>query len=303
MTMKPKTITTSKSRTIEGYVSNANASAADASAANASASRLNEPTQALKANPGEDKTYAICKEMCKEMSMSILGKIDERFDAFDTRFETLLSEQANMRERLDSQEQATCSLDLRVTTLENKYEALSKHASQLQNKCLDLEARSRRHNVKIVGIEEGAEKGNPTDFVSRLIPELVGKEHFPHPVKVDRAHRTAQQAQPGKSRTILARIHHFQEKELILQRSRMQQGFVYNGKRVLIFPDYTSEVMTQRRAFRDVMQTLRDQKIKHTLRYPARLHVYWPDGEAPAVFSDAKEAAWSLEQHNSSDKE
>lgn len=284
--MPPKTNNASKSRTIEGYVGNANTSGASASAANASASRLNEPAQILKANPDEDKTYAICKEMCKEMSVSILGKIDERFDAFDTRFETLLSEQANLRERLDNQEQAACSLDLRVTTLENKCEALTKHANQLQNKLLDLEARSRRHNIKIVGIEEGAEKGNPTDFVSKLIPELVGKEHFSQPVKVDRAHRTAQQAQQGKSRTILARIHHFQEKELILQRSRIQQGFVYNGKKVLIFPDYTSEVMTQRRAFRDVMQALRDQKIKLALRYPARLHVYWHNGETPEIFSD-----------------
>ncbi|CAL9693764.1 unnamed protein product [Knipowitschia caucasica] len=301
--MPPKTSASSKSRTMEGYVGNATASGANAGGANANAGRQNEPAQTPNANPGEDKTYAVCREMCKEMSMSILGKIDERFDAFDTRFETLLSEQANLRERLDSQEQATCSLDLRVTTLENKYEALTKHASQLQNKLLDLEARSRRHNIKIVGIEEGTERGNPTDFVSRLIPELVGKEHFPRPVKVDRAHRTAQQAQPGKSRTILARIHHFQEKELILQRSRIQQGFEYNGKKVLIFPDYTSEVMTQRRAFRDVMQTLRDHKIKHTLRYPARLHVYWRNGEAPAIFNDAKEAAWSLEQHKSSEKE
>lgn len=45
----------------------------------------------------------------------------------------------------------------------------------------------------------------------------------------------------------------------------------YKGGKVLIFPDYTSEVMAQRCAFREVQQALRDEGIKHTLRYPARL--------------------------------
>lgn len=42
---------------------------------------------------------------------------------------------------------------------------------------------------------------------------------------------------------ILARIHHFQEKELILCRGRLQQ-LEYKRKRVLIFPDYASKVIT-----------------------------------------------------------
>lgn len=67
---------------------------------------------------------------------------------------------------------------------------------------------------------------------------------------------------------------------------------------MLIFPDYNSEVMAQRRAFRDVMQALRDGGVKHSLRYPARLFVYSRDGEAPAVFMDPVEAARSLGRNN-----
>lgn len=149
---------------------------------------------------------------------------------------------------------------------------------------LDLEARSHRHNIKIVGIQEGEEEGKPTEFFSKLIPKLLGEEHFPHPVKVDRAHRSLQPklATGAKPRTILACIHHFQVKELI--RSRLQP-MEYKGDKILIFPDYSSEVMTQ-------CCTLRDRGVKHTLRYPARLHIHSQDGGAPTVFQDLEE-----EQH------
>ncbi|KAL1258831.1 hypothetical protein QQF64_009408 [Cirrhinus molitorella] len=41
----------------------------------------------------------------------------------------------------------------------------------------------RRHNIKIVEIQEEEEEGKPTEFVSRLIPQLLWEEHFPHLVK------------------------------------------------------------------------------------------------------------------------
>lgn len=77
-----------------------------------------------------------------------------------------------------------------------------------------------------------------------------------------------------------------------------QQSMEYKGDKVLIFPDYTSEVMAQRRAFREVLQALRDEGIKHTLQYLDKLHVYARDGGASRIFMDPKEAAKSLERSN-----
>lgn len=246
-------------------------------------------------NMPPDKTYDMCKALCKEVSESVLRCINERFDAFEAKFQSLAASQAELQTRVANQEQAASDLDIRVLALEAKYTELAGRNTQLHNKVLDLEARSRRHNIKIVGIQEGEEEGRPTEFVSRLIPKLLGEEHFPHPVKVDRAHRSLQPkpAIGARPRTILARIHHFQEKELILRLGR-QQSMEYKGDKVLIFPDYTSEVMAQRRAFKEVLQALRDKGIKHTLRYPAKLYVYARDGGAPRIFADPTEAARSL---------
>lgn len=128
----------------------------------------------------------------------------------------------------------------------------TQHNSQLQTKVLDLEACSHGHNIKIVGIQEGKEDGKPTESIFRLIPKLLREEHFPHPLKVDHAHRSLQPkpATGAKPRTILACIHHFQVKELILWGTR--------HKGSLDLP-------------RHQWGGLRDRGVKHTLRYPARL--------------------------------
>lgn len=294
--MPPKVSASTKNKTIEGYIGGANASG------HASDSRSSEPP--AKANSTDDKTqtYEICKEMCREMSASILEKLDERFDAFDAKFQSLFAVQTDLQNRMTSQEQATCALEERIDALETKYEALSKHNGQLQNKVLELEGRSRRQNIKIVGIKEDSEEGRPTDFVSRLIPDLLGKQHFPHPVKVDRAHRTLlpKPSADSRPRTIIACIHHFQVKEMILRLSR-SQPMEYKGNKVLIFPDYTNDVMIQRRAFRDVMQSLREKGIKHYLRYPARLCVHWRNENASVTYGDPAAAKAALRQKTRGD--
>jgi len=250
----PNPNVSSKAKSTNSQAAGAGASATDSySPAGDSPTRSDMPP---------DKTYEMCKELCKEVSESVLRCINECFDAFEAMFQSLAASQAELQARVANQEQATSDLDIRMLALEAK-------CTKLHTKVLDLEARSRRHNIKIVGIQEGEEDGRPTEFVSRLIPKLLG-EHFPHPVKVDRAHRSLQPkpAAGARPRTILARIHHFQEKEMILRLGR-QQSMEYKGDKVLVFPDYTSEVMAQRRAFREVQQALRNDGKKHTLRYPA----------------------------------
>lgn len=292
-----------KNKTIDGYISNANVSEFDANDSCASGA-LAEP----KAGTPDDKSemYKICQEICQTISKSILEKLDERFDAFEAKFQSVLSVQADLQNRLEGQELAVNAMDERMGVLEAKCEELAKLVNQFQPKLLDLEARSRRLNIKIVGIKEGSEEGRPTEFISNLIPELLGKEHFPYPLKVDRAHRSLwpMPAAGEKPRTIIACIHHFQTKELILRLARMKK-MEYKGNKVLIFPDYTSEVMSQRRSFRNVMQALREDGIKFQLRYPAKLRVYWKGGDVPEVFNHPAqaEAAHQQKKHSATEKE
>lgn len=57
-----------------------------------------------------------------------------------------------------------------------------------QAKLDDLEAHSRRQNICIIEIKEKAENSRPEEFVAKLILELLGEEHFDHPIDLDQAH-------------------------------------------------------------------------------------------------------------------
>lgn len=52
------------------------------------------------------------------------------------------------------------------------------------------ENRSRRNNVRIIGIPEHSEGTCLTTFMEELLLEVFGKESFAKPPVVDRAHRS-----------------------------------------------------------------------------------------------------------------
>lgn len=142
-------------------------------------------------------------------------------------------------------------------------EGLHRHLSEERAKVLNLEGRSRRLNIKLVGILEDEEQGKRTEFVSKLIPKLLGDDNFPKPLIIDYAYRSLQ-VKPSlgaKPHIIIARVHHFQENKLILWLG-WQQAMEYKGQKVLIFSDYTMEVMEQQCTFQDVMQTMREAEVK-----------------------------------------
>ncbi|CAB1346749.1 unnamed protein product [Coregonus sp. 'balchen'] len=60
-----------------------------------------------------------------------------------------------------------------------------------------LESHSRCPNIRIFGIQEDTEKGNPTEFVLELIPSLLGSEHFKTPILIHHVHRS-QATMPAK---------------------------------------------------------------------------------------------------------
>lgn len=67
----------------------------------------------------------------------------------------------------------------------------------------------------------------------------------------------------------------------------------YNGKQAFIYPDYTAEVIAQRRGFHQVTQALKEREVKFTLRFPAKLHVYYND--QVKVFTSPGEAMSFIE--------
>ncbi len=199
--------------------------------------------------------------------------VDNGFDELKGSLSSLKSALSAVSERVSTTEDAIESHERRLDELERRHESLATQRRLQQAKLDDLEARSHRQNIRIIGIKEKAEIGRPTEFVAKLLPELLGEEHFDRPVGVDQAHRSAAPAKDGKPRAIIARLHHFQVKELVLRLAREKAPLWYDGRPVFIFPDLTSATMKKRMAFQHIREKCRARKIRCGFRHPARFVV------------------------------
>ncbi len=81
----------------------------------------------------------------------------------------------------------------------------------------DMEDRSRRNNVQLVGLPEGAEGSNAAGFLrvnlSKWIPSLKG-----HDIEIDRAHRVYDRGRGSdRPRTLIFRVLRWHDRSEILK--------------------------------------------------------------------------------------
>ncbi|KAK7878437.1 hypothetical protein WMY93_034320, partial [Mugilogobius chulae] len=173
----------------------------------------------------------------------------------------------------EDMEKSLSDMSDRVVALEKSQQALISDNKRLTEKCVDLENRSRRQNIRIVGVAEGAEANNANNFVARFLVEVLGGENFDRAIVIDKAHRSlAPKPRLGeKPSAIIARLHYLTDKEKVMSLSRAKGKLSFEGSPVHIFPDMSPEVGRQRAAFNQVKAKLRDAGVQYSMQFPARL--------------------------------
>lgn len=222
-------------------------------------------------------TPELANESALESESSILAAIrsmsktmNDRFNDLEASLASTQATLASLGNRIQEVENASSEYDCRLSLVEQQCTKMQSENKMLRLKVTDLEARSRRQNIKIIGLPEKIENGHPTEFLAKFIPELLGADNFPKPLEVDRAHRLGRRLSEDNARpsVMITRIHHFQLKEKILLLARQQFPLRYNGKVVHFFPDYPAEVMKQQQAFDPVRKRLRDAGVRSGFIYP-----------------------------------
>lgn len=192
---------------------------------------------------------------------------------------SLQSANTENSKRIDDLEQSATEWSSTVMGLENTLKKLQSDVGSLTKKCLDLEGRSRRQNIRLVGIEEGKEENNPRQFCAMALKEILGLEETP---RLDGCHRSlAPKPQQGeRPRPFIMRVHHGDVKDRILRLSSQKKQLFYKEKRVHIFPDFAPEVAKRRAAFAEARQLLRNRKdVKFGLRFPATFRITFNNEE------------------------
>lgn len=164
---------------------------------------------------------------------------------------------------------STCSDD--VVELKVKFDKLAAEFARLENKCEDLEARSRRNNIRIVGVSE--EFSVSPSSVATMLKDTLKLDKEP---LLDLAHRTSQpKPRAGeRPRPIIARFHYYSARENVLQRARECRQSYAGSSKISVFPDHTARVARARAAFNEATKQLRSMEgVRYGLLYPARLRI------------------------------
>lgn len=175
-----------------------------------------------------------------------------------------------------------------VTALQHQVTRLNSEVGKLTEKCEDLEGRSRRHNIRIVGVAEGAEGSRPRDFVADLLKDVLSLDEKP---LIDRAHRTLRRSPDPRDppRPFILRLHYYHVLEDILRKASAAKQLHFRGKRIQIFPDYPPAVAKRRALFNRARELLRNKSgVRYGLLYPARLLV--THNGTQTSFTDPKKA-------------
>lgn len=181
-----------------------------------------------------------------------------------------------------------------MSSMKTTVERLTAKVTMLEDKCEDLESRSRRSNIRIIGVEEGPGTCSPT-AVAALLKEAFSLDKEP---LVDRSHRTLQpKPKPGdRPRAIVCRLHYYSDCVNILRRARELQRIKVGNMTLSVFPDYTAKVARARAAFNEVKRLLRGiEGVRFGLFHPAQLRITYQGAEKKFTSpEDAKEYVKSL---------
>ena len=93
--------------------------------------------------------------------------------------------------------------------------------SVLNNRVIDLQARSMRDNLLFYNVAENKEE-NTTEIVYNILESHFGLENSKE-IKIDRAHRMGRKIK-GKPRAIVAKFIYFSDKQRILMNAKKLKG-------------------------------------------------------------------------------
>ena len=248
--------------------------------------------------PDRAELISIIREVMRE---EIESALNNKLLPIEKSLDSLKKATNSMTTKIKDLETAANAMEVRATTLEQKYAEVVAENMLLKQTMDSIENHSRKFNVRCMGLSTGLEKGKPTALMDTVFRELFGDQLGVQPL-VNIAHRTGAQAvSPAKPRCMIVRLFSLETKNLILRLARESKGkLLFQGKKISIYPDLSAELIKKRAEFNDIRTCLREakdkikDKIKFGITFPCKLLVTFDD--ETHSFTDPTEAMVYYEQ-------
>ncbi|XP_057692980.1 uncharacterized protein LOC130916340 [Corythoichthys intestinalis] len=207
-------------------------------------------------------------------------------------FDVLKEDILKVNVRLDEAENRIERTEERVGNAETAIAEMLKLNTELLNKLLDLDCRSRRENIRIYGVPEGAENDSPSmkQFVEQVLHSGLGLADKELDLNIERAHRSLGPTPPKgvPPRSILVKFKNFLTKETLLRRAWQGKGFVWNKNHINVDHDYPPMILKKRKEYAEVRKVLKEDRIPFQTLFPARLRVRFK--EETKIYDTIEEA-------------
>lgn len=216
------------------------------------------------------------KSVTTELTSSLNASLAPIQASLQTMTETVAAHTVTisaMETALTEHSDGISSLEDDVATLKSKLETSMKMNDKLQLAVEDLISRSKRKNLRVVGIPEGTEGSDTRLFMTRFLLEVTGDALQEQNLELERAHRSLAPKPSQGSRPFIIRFHKYTTKELVLQWAKKNRNISYQGHPVRIFEDFSATLAKKRASFNKVKSQLYKDGIRFGLLYPARLRV------------------------------
>ncbi|KAK7919106.1 hypothetical protein WMY93_004558 [Mugilogobius chulae] len=202
---------------------------------------------------------------------------------------------SDLRARVNAAEERIAENESRDIQMTKVLFHVLRTQKQLEEKCQDLESRSRRKNLRIYMIPERLEGSDMVNFISKLLNEKLGIMG----VKIERAHRVSANGggRPGSTRprSVLVRFQSYWERQRVLSAAWSKKEIRLNDTRIFFDEDFTPQVYAERAKYISVRKEMRARNIKSRILYPAKLKVFGANGHVK-VFDTPQAAAEGLKE-------
>uniref|UniRef100_A0A8C5R114 LINE-1 type transposase domain-containing protein 1 n=1 Tax=Leptobrachium leishanense TaxID=445787 RepID=A0A8C5R114_9ANUR len=213
--------------------------------------------------PADTDTADIIAHM-REMRSYLAGEIEKSTKTMQADLMALGTRTAALETRVDDMAEAH-------NVVVDGTNAVLRRVEELEIQMEDMSNRTRRNNLRIRGLPEGAGEGSLSDLICDLLRPLA-PDLPDHAWILDRAHRALRARRPDEERPrdVIVRFLHYSTKELVLRNNR-GASISYEGTPILLFQDLTPTTLQRRREWKPVADLLRAHKIQFAWGHPLKI--------------------------------
>ena len=201
--------------------------------------------------------------------------LNTKLEEINNTVQSISNEFKELNVRVTGAEKRISDLEDNLEKEKRTIQALHKQVSALDQKIDNLEAHSRRNNIRIMGLKEGTELDNLTRLLDHIFRYILDLEDSAPSPEVDRAHRAGRPRPNSQDapRTIIVRLLRWKDKQNLLMAVKKKGRLQYDEQPFFIRQDMTAEVRRQRAVYNDIIEELKRKGIRAGVLYPARLIV------------------------------